>query len=117
MAQVEMQICAFPSRARAILTGDGPLLTMTSLHSGDASPRLATGEPCFDGATQNAAATTDLTHGRAGRVSHMTPTAPAGRPLRIGFADLANTNWTAGSIYYKNLFNALRQLDNHDDPN
>lgn len=34
-----------------------------------------------------------------------------GRTLRLAFADIANPGWTAGSIYYTNLFTALRSLE------
>lgn len=31
--------------------------------------------------------------------------------LRVAFADIAHSGWTAGPIYYKNLFCAIRELD------
>ncbi len=37
-------------------------------------------------------------------------------PLRVAFADIANPGWTAGAHYYKNLFIALRQLDENRQP-
>jgi glycosyltransferase involved in cell wall biosynthesis len=46
----------------------------------------------------------------------VTTSDPAGRPLRIAFADIANTSWTAGSVYYKNLFSAIRALPDGERP-
>jgi glycosyltransferase involved in cell wall biosynthesis len=37
-------------------------------------------------------------------------------PLRVAFADIVNPGWTAGAHYYKNLFIALRQLDENRQP-
>jgi glycosyltransferase involved in cell wall biosynthesis len=37
-------------------------------------------------------------------------------PLRVAFYDIANPAWTAGAHYYKNLFDALRQLDDDGRP-
>jgi len=37
-------------------------------------------------------------------------------PLRLAFADIVNPGWTAGAHYYKNLFSALRQLDESRQP-
>lgn len=37
-------------------------------------------------------------------------------PLRLAFFDLANLGWTAGLQYYRNLFSALRRLDDDRRP-
>jgi glycosyltransferase involved in cell wall biosynthesis len=37
-------------------------------------------------------------------------------PLRVAFADIVNSGWTAGAHYYKNLFIALGQLDENRRP-
>lgn len=37
-------------------------------------------------------------------------------PLRVAFADIVNPGWTAGAHYYKNLFTALRALDDGRRP-
>ena len=44
------------------------------------------------------------------------PNGGAEAPLRLAFHDIANAGWTAGSNYYKNLFSALRQLDEDRRP-
>jgi len=38
------------------------------------------------------------------------------RPLRVAFGDIVNPAWTAGSLYYTNLFSALHRLDDRDRP-
>jgi glycosyltransferase involved in cell wall biosynthesis len=40
----------------------------------------------------------------------------ADAPLRVAFHDVVNAGWTAGAHYYKNLFIALRQLDDSTRP-
>jgi glycosyltransferase involved in cell wall biosynthesis len=46
----------------------------------------------------------------------VTTPGPARHPLRVAFADIANTSWTAGSVYYKNLFGALGGLGAEERP-
>lgn len=36
--------------------------------------------------------------------------------LRVAFHDIVNPSWTAGAHYYKNLFTALRSLDDSERP-
>jgi glycosyltransferase involved in cell wall biosynthesis len=40
----------------------------------------------------------------------------ADAPLRVGFHDIVNAGWTAGAHYYKNLFTALRALEDAARP-
>ena len=44
------------------------------------------------------------------------PSRGAEPALRVAFADIVNSDWTAGAHYYKNLFFALRQLDEGSRP-
>ena len=37
-------------------------------------------------------------------------------PMRVAFHDIVNPGWTAGAHYYRNLFIALRQLDDGSRP-
>jgi glycosyltransferase involved in cell wall biosynthesis len=44
------------------------------------------------------------------------PDQERGSRMRLACIDLVNPGWTAGAVYYKNLFSALRQLDDVDRP-